>query len=69
MMPEYCIFCRFFYLNPGEPDYSEITPGESPSMGCSRGLWRLDPYEDTEVEYRQKIQMARSCDLFEEAES
>jgi len=59
-----CIFCKWFYLDPGEAPYSKWTPGEDASLGCTKNVWTL--YGDwTEKDWRLGMAEAQNCDLYE----
>lgn len=60
-----CIFCKYFYMVTGQPDYSDWTPGNEMEIGCIKGYWAVDNYVDDEVSYRDKLLTAGDCDNWE----
>ncbi len=56
-----CLFCEHFYFNTGDPDWSDVTPGDDAEMGCNKGVITLDLFDDTLTSYRQKIMTAQNC--------
>ncbi len=56
-----CLNCKHFYFETETPAYSEVTPGQSASIGCYQGVWVLDFWDDTTEIYRKKMQLARTC--------
>jgi hypothetical protein len=58
-----CLLCKSFYFDPGEPAYSECTPGSDMSIGCMK-VWSLDG-DDTEDTYREKMLSAEWCEDYE----
>lgn len=67
-----CLFCSKFRYYPGEPDYSELTPGSSVEIGCSivvRGdfLWEFH-YMDSEDEFRANMTRAETCKQYVQRE-
>lgn len=66
-MEKLCLFCKHFYFDPGEPDYSDVTPGSDMSIGCRLGFWSEDSFWD-EDGYRECQLKARTCPKFEQIE-
>ena len=60
-----CSHCRVYLA---QPNYSDMTPGSSFEMECTRNHWKLDAYvDDAPVLYRY-ITMAETCVDYAEAE-
>lgn len=66
MEAKICLFCKYFYLDPGHPGYSDITPGWDMVMQCSKGHWKFTQFETTTEEYRKMLLKADKCNHFEE---
>lgn len=64
-MEKLCLFCRHFVFEPGEPDWSDVTPGYAPDIRCGLGHWRLDMYRDDVSNYRRCQLIARTCPDFD----
>lgn len=62
-----CIDCNHFSFSPGEPGYSELTPGWEASMSCSQCHWNVRLDNITEEEYRLTLHTAMICPDFNEA--
>lgn len=60
-----CLYCKYFYLLAGEYGYSEYTPGSDVRIGCDKGVWDLDNYMDTEVDFRRKMLTANECKYYD----
>lgn len=60
-----CLFCKKFLYEPGEPDWSEHTPGCDAVMRCRLGCFTIDLNEDSLAEYRRKILTAQNCAHFD----
>lgn len=61
-----CLDCKHWWWYPGEPEYSECTPGTDASMHCSKGHWRLGMFDDNRGDVRQKLKRAERCKDFEQ---
>lgn len=74
-----CTYCRHFDLIEGEEDWSELTPGCSPSIGCGLvggkrgfkdgrwGYWTLEsPW--TKKQFRLSVLIGADCPDFERTE-
>lgn len=59
-----CLFCKHFHFWSGQPDYSECTPGENASIGCSLDIWEMD-YGDDQESFREDMRRAAKCEKFE----
>lgn len=60
-----CLFCKEFHYEPGQPDWSEWTPGYTAIMRCRVGCFDIDLNDDTLAEYRRKILTAQNCAHFQ----
>ncbi len=60
-----CIACKHWYFDSGSPGYSEYTPGSAVSTGCLKNYWVFKPYDDTEEDFRKKMQKANTCKDYE----
>lgn len=76
-----CWLCKNFELDPGEPDYSEVTPGSPSRMGCAAGHWFFGEYYGpygfrgaygfevtSEANFCQAMAMAETCQDFDLAD-
>ena len=63
-MTRTCILCRYWEFNAGEPDWSDVTPGDSWSSGCSKDHWYLEGHRVTTEQYRHALKSAGSCPDF-----
>lgn len=59
-----CIFCHHFEFYPGEPGYSEYTPGADTVIRCRLGFWSTSTYWD-ENDYRRGMLQAKTCQRFQ----
>lgn len=66
-MTENCLFCQQYYFDPGEPGYSELTPGVDTSYGCKKEIWD-DDSTDTEEDYFRNMRTAETCEFFKPRE-
>ena len=65
-MEKICLFCKNFKYEPGEPGYSDVTPGSDLEVGCYLGYWELDAWGgDGVTSYREHQLKAQSCPDFE----
>ena len=66
---DFCVNCKYFYFNPGSPDYSEYTPGESMSLECYKGHWNtrgLGRFSvNSNEDLRKAMVMSKRCPDFE----
>jgi len=60
-----CLYCKYFYLLTAVTSYSEYTPGSDIYIGCDKGVWSLDNYMDTEVDFRRKMLTANECKYYD----
>lgn len=63
-----CVFCSNFDLDMGSPGYSELTPGYSGSISCTKGRWSMSTYGDAD-EYRDYIKMAVNCNDYKQVDT
>lgn len=61
MANKLCLFCKNFRLDPGDPGYSEYTPGWDFEMECRKGHWRFDQFKMNEEDYRKTLLKAIEC--------
>ena len=61
-----CIHCSHWYFHSGYSDWSEVTPGENWSMGCSKDHFLIGGEDSIEGELRKELMRARDCKDFEE---
>jgi len=66
MINQTCWSCKYIRLDNAQPHYSSWTPGSPMDLFCGKSKWRLDQYKDTLEMFRQKIESARECELFDE---
>lgn len=59
-----CLDCEHCYVSPGDPGYSEYTPGFDADMYCGKSHWKYDAYNDGRKELRDKFYMALTCPDF-----
>ena len=59
-----CLFCTLFEWIPGEPDWSDVTPGVETKIGCGRGIWEVDFLYMTTTAFRQAMITAKTCEHF-----
>jgi len=59
-MEKICCFCKHFYLDMGDPGYSELTPGYEGSVECLKGHWKMRTFDTVET-YRENILTAKKC--------
>lgn len=59
-----CLFCKSFYFESAEHNYSEWTPGCDVSIGCYKGYFEVDIFKDTTKSYRKKLLTAQGCVSF-----
>lgn len=55
-----CLFCRYFYFEPSEHDYSF---GTEASLGCGKNYWQFNDI-DSDVQFREKMLNAETCEDF-----
>jgi len=58
-----CVTCKHFFLDMGEPDWSEVTPGSDAMIACRKGHWEMENKSANgglEV-FRANIARAESC--------
>jgi len=60
-----CLFCKKLSFYMGTPDYSDMTPGESASIDCSKSHWNIYFASATEEEYRKALETAATCEDFD----
>lgn len=63
-----CWDCKHIDFIAGDPGYSEYTPGNDFHLECSKNMWEFDNYGDQLSDFRQKLEVANVCGLFEERE-
>jgi hypothetical protein len=56
-------------FDPGDPGYSEMTPGYAWFSHCLKGHWEMRGYDVTMDEYRSNLLRANQCKDFEPVES
>jgi hypothetical protein len=61
-----CLKCRHCVIDPGEPNWSEVTPGSDPEMRCGKGHWFLRPFEYDRKDVLKAFEMAKTCPDYEE---
>jgi hypothetical protein len=61
-----CYYCKYFTMIQEGPHYSEHTPGSSWMMYCDKNVWDFDTESDTLENFRQCLETAESCELFED---
>jgi hypothetical protein len=61
-----CWFCQHVYFDGGSPCYSDLTPGTSFQLECTKGYWRFDRDMDCLDEFREKLESAERCASFSE---
>jgi hypothetical protein len=66
-MSKLCIYCKHWGVD-FEGDWSEVTPGSGFTTRCQKGKWIVFGNDMTEKEFRQRLEIGLSCDLFEKAE-
>ena len=55
-----CWLCAFLEFEPGEPGYSELTPGADMVLRCGKGYWNAnDCY--TQFELGRALALAERC--------
>lgn len=66
MTDKLCLWCKHFWLNLGEPDYSELTPGSDFDMACNKQHWtfRGTRYQG-EHDFRRLILTAQNCEDYD----
>ena len=60
-----CVGCKHFHIFFGEEDWSEVTPGDSPSLSCRKGKFSQSGKEECNDTFRTVIRTARACESFE----
>ena len=60
-MSKLCIGCEHFTIDFGHPDWSELTPGDPPSITCAKQLIDVDPYRLTTTDFRRVLETAETC--------
>lgn len=60
-MEKLCVFCKYFEMGVGEPDWSELTPGYDATIECTKNRWVFDNMKDGTNEFRKKIEQAAGC--------
>ena len=66
MEPRTCTTCQHFYVCPGTPDYSELTPGEPMELKCGKYHWDISESEITSEMVREKFLTAIDCPDYQE---
>ena len=57
-----CVCCEHFAFSPATPDYSELTPGCSAQLSCTRGHWHVFMSElDSGRNLRELLLNALTC--------
>lgn len=65
--PRTCFDCRWFFLDFGTDDWSDMTPGEEAEMVCISGHFRFARRDEMKnADYREAIHRAPTCENFEE---
>jgi hypothetical protein len=62
-MERTCLGCKHFYFSAGSPSYSELTPGNSASMSCSKNVWDFDFEADDDL--AKTLYSAVTCGHYE----
>ena len=65
MKSKSCLTCRCLNWDNADRGYSEMTPGSDFEIGCYKSHWKFDPYETTQQEFNNMMQIAESCVDFE----
>jgi len=60
-MDKNCLICKHSSLYPGEPGYSEMTPGSPASWNCEKNHWRDDPLSLQKEDFLKLIDKAKTC--------
>lgn len=58
-----CVNCHHFNFWPGDPGYSEFTPGSDMTISCAVGVWRAD-CDTFEAEFRRLMRSSETCEKF-----
>lgn len=56
----YCFECVFFHVSTFWAG-TDVTPGDSWEMMCSKDVWKFDPYKCNKVQYQQIMLTAETC--------
>jgi hypothetical protein len=67
MRDKVCFQCAHFYFSLGEPDLSEVTPGEAPHFECNKRHFDHEYDMGTEEAWNE-VQRAKVCADFESAD-
>lgn len=57
-----CVNCNKWCYNPGEPAWSDQTPGTEASFECSEGMFSFSGYDITTVIFQRTLFEDRECD-------
>ena len=80
MADKVCVLCKHLEFDPGYPDYSEYTPGEDWSSGCTYNryndgqqnplAWSTDSLGRIKSadDYRKFLLTANDCKFYDEVE-
>lgn len=68
MRERICVLCKHWDVYLAEPDWSDVTPGSDFEMGCTKGHWTMDPYNDGTETLRRYMLLAGSCPDFDQVE-
>lgn len=60
-----CVNCRHFLFF-GAIGGGETTPTDPGSMECSKDVWVLSMWTDSESSFRMKMRSSLTCEMFEE---
>jgi hypothetical protein len=60
-----CYACKHFEFDPGEPGYSEYTPGSDAHMSCGKDHWCLDNMGYGGKSLAEHLERAKTCKDFE----
>ncbi len=60
-MRKNCLGCRWCYIDAGEPDLSEVTPGDPFDCSCRKGHWILTQRNFYKKTLGECISKAEDC--------
>lgn len=61
-----CLKCRHCYIDPGEADWSDVTPGTDPDMHCNKKHWRLNSFDYDRAALFRAFTTALTCPDYDE---
>lgn len=70
MSEKHCLKCKWLVVDAGTTDYSDVTPGDLPSIWCIKHHWSVYPTEGQfdKRSLREKMETANTCPDYAEGD-